>query len=71
LPAITVRTTDADGNLAPWYHTHDDVPERVDLTALDQATDFVVSLARLIDRGAGRTEVPTQTDPRATAAQRV
>jgi hypothetical protein len=71
LPAITVRTTDADGNLAPWYHTHDDVPERVDLTALDQATDFVVSLARLIDRDAGRTEVPTQTDPRATAAQRV
>jgi Peptidase family M28 len=71
LPAITVRTTDADGNLAPWYHTHDDVPERVDLTALDQATDFVVSLARLIDRDAGRTEVPTQTGPRATAAQRV
>ena len=24
--AITLRTTDADGNLAPWYHTHDDTP---------------------------------------------
>jgi hypothetical protein len=52
--AITLRTTDADGNLAPWYHTHDDVPERVDATALGRATDFVVALSRLIDREASR-----------------
>jgi hypothetical protein len=52
--SITLRTTDAEGNLAPWYHTHDDVPERVDPAALTSATDFVVALARLIDRDAGR-----------------
>jgi hypothetical protein len=55
LRAITLRTTDEGGNLAPWYHTHDDVPERVDSEALTRATDFVVSLARLLDREAGRT----------------
>jgi Peptidase family M28 len=52
--SITLRTTDPAGNLAPWYHTHDDVPERVDPAALTRATDFVVALARLIDRDAGR-----------------
>ncbi len=52
--SITIRTTDADGNLAPWYHTHDDVPDRVDPAALTHATRFVVSLARLLDREAGR-----------------
>ncbi len=52
--AITLRTTDEAGNLAPWYHTHDDTPERVDAEALTRATDFLVSLARLIDRDAGR-----------------
>jgi Peptidase family M28 len=52
--SITIRTTDEDGNLAPWYHTHDDVPDRVDPGALSRATDFVVGLARLIDRDAGR-----------------
>jgi hypothetical protein len=52
--SITLRTTDADGNLAPWYHTHEDVPDRVDLTAVGRATDFAVGLARLIDRDAGR-----------------
>jgi hypothetical protein len=52
--SITLRTTDAEGNLAPWYHTQDDVPERVDPAALTRATDFAVALARLIDRNAGR-----------------
>jgi hypothetical protein len=52
--SITLRTTDPDGNLAPWYHTHDDVPDRVDPDALNRATEFVVALARLIDRDAGR-----------------
>jgi hypothetical protein len=52
--AITLRTTDADGNLAPWYHTQDDVPDRVDSAALARATEFVIALVRLIDRDAGR-----------------
>jgi Peptidase family M28 len=52
--AITLRTTDPDGNLAPWYHTHDDVPDRVDPDALRRATDFLIALARLIDREEGR-----------------
>jgi Zn-dependent M28 family amino/carboxypeptidase len=54
LRSITLRTTDAEGNLAPWYHTQDDVPDRVDPAVLTRATDFVVALARLIDRDAGR-----------------
>jgi Zn-dependent M28 family amino/carboxypeptidase len=62
--AITLRTTDEDGNLAPWYHTHEDVPERVDAEALTRATDFVVSLARLLDREAGRTAAPQPTAER-------
>jgi len=52
--SIALRTTDDNGNLAPWYHTQDDIPERVDADALTRATDFVVALARLIDRDAGR-----------------
>jgi hypothetical protein len=52
--AITLRTTDENGNLAPWYHTHEDTPERVDGEALTRATDYLVSLARLLDRDAGR-----------------
>ena len=52
--SITLRTTDEDGNLAPWYHTHEDVPDRVDLTSVGRATDFTVGLARLLDRDVGR-----------------
>jgi Peptidase family M28 len=61
--SITIRTTDAEGNLAPWHHTHDDVPERVDSEALTRATDFVVALARLLDREAGRTEAQQTATP--------
>ena len=64
LRAITLRTTDPDGNLAPWYHTHEDVPERVDPEALTRATDFVVSLARLLDREAARAAEPQLTAER-------
>ena len=71
LRSITLRTTDAQGNLAPWYHTHEDVPERVDSTALDRATDFVVALSRLIDREAGRTIGAAPSSPPAAAAERV
>jgi putative aminopeptidase FrvX len=44
----------SDGLPAGTYHTHDDVPENVDAEAMTRASDFVVGLARLIDRGAGR-----------------
>ena len=71
LRSITLRTTDPDGNLAPWYHTHDDVPERVDSAALQRATDFVIALSRLIDREAGRRSpapaVAAATEPRPDA----
>jgi peptidase M28-like protein len=72
LPSITLRTTDEDGNLAPWYHTHDDLPERVDSAALHRATEFVVALSRLIDREAGRTAgTPAGAPQRAATAERV
>ena len=45
----------ADGLPAGTYHTHDDVPENVDSEAMTRTTDFVVALARLINRGAGRS----------------
>jgi hypothetical protein len=70
--AITLRTTDPNGNLAPWYHTHDDLPDRVDSEALTRATEFLVALARLIDRDAGRRATPNSTaEPQAAAAERV
>ncbi|HSD22787.1 MAG TPA: M28 family peptidase [Solirubrobacterales bacterium] len=70
--SITLRTTDENGNLAPWYHTHEDTPEHVDSAALRHATDFVVALSRLIDREAGRTAgVPTSASTRAPTAERV
>ena len=70
--SITIRTTDERGNLAPWYHTLEDTPERVDLAALARATDFVTALARLLDREQGRTAgAPAPSSPTASAAQRV
>jgi hypothetical protein len=70
--SITLRTTDSEGNLAPWYHTDDDVPERVDEAALTRATDFVIALARLIDRDAGRRPPsPGAAEPATAAADRV
>ncbi|HEY6653348.1 MAG TPA: M20/M25/M40 family metallo-hydrolase [Solirubrobacterales bacterium] len=72
LRSITIRTTDPDGNLAPWYHTDEDVPERVDSAALGRATDFVIALSRLIDREAGRTAGTAATaPPAASTAERV
>ena len=71
LRSITLRTTDETGNLAPWYHTHDDTPERVDPAALDHATDFVVALSRLVDREAGRTVTTLAGSPPSPTAERV
>jgi hypothetical protein len=70
--AITLRTTDENGNLAPTYHTHDDVPDRVDPEALSRATDFLVALIRLVDREAGRRADPARIpEPPAATAGRV
>ncbi len=72
LRSITIRTTDSGGNLASWYHTHEDVPERVDSAALRRATDFVVGLSRLIDREAGRAaETAAPAPPASSTAERV
>ena len=61
--SITIRTTDPEGNLAPWYHTDEDVPDQVDEAALTSATDFVIALARLLDREAGRRAAPQPSEP--------
>jgi hypothetical protein len=58
--AITIRATDG-GEPAPWYHTQHDTPERVDEPALTRAAEFVVALARLLDRQAGRTAPAAQS----------
>jgi hypothetical protein len=51
----SISIVGADGGLPPpWYHTHDDVPERVNASSLTAATEFVAGLARLLDREAGR-----------------
>ncbi len=63
IPAITIRTT-VDGLLAPWYHTHDDTPARVDGEALTRATEFVVALARLLDRDVARAAGASPPAPR-------
>jgi hypothetical protein len=69
--SITLRTTDENGNLAPWYHTHDDVPDNVYTAALHLATDFVIALSRLIDREAGRTVKSLVGSSPAATAERV
>jgi Peptidase family M28 len=44
----------SEGLPPPWHHTHDDTPERVVGSAMARTSDFVVALARLLDREAGR-----------------
>jgi hypothetical protein len=39
---------------APYYHTHDDTPEKVDDEALSRAVEFTVELVRALDRDVGR-----------------
>jgi hypothetical protein len=67
-PSITIT----DGYRAPWYHRHEDTPERVNGSSLTTATDFVVALSRLIDREAGRSSAAPSADARpAATAERV
>lgn len=53
LRSISLTSLD-DGLPAPWYHTHEDTPERVNPGSLTRTTEFVVGLGRLLDRQAGR-----------------
>ena len=39
----------------PYYHTHDDTPDRLDEEAMSRAVAFVTDLARAIDRDVGRS----------------
>lgn len=52
-PAVAILGAE-DGKLAPWHHTPEDLPEKVDAEALARNTEFVVSLVRLLDRDVGR-----------------
>ena len=51
--AIAITSIE-DGLVPPWYHAPEDTVERVEAAPLARTTDFVVSLIRLLDRGAGR-----------------
>ena len=53
IPSVSILGTE-NGALAPNYHQPEDTPEHVDAEALARTTEFVVSLARLLDREAGR-----------------
>lgn len=53
LRAISIVGADA-GLPAPWYHTHEDTPARIEDASLARATDFVVALVGLLDREAER-----------------
>jgi hypothetical protein len=55
---VTTITSIEDGVPPPWYHTHDDTPDRVEPAPMNQAVGFVTALVRLLDRGAGRKAAP-------------
>jgi hypothetical protein len=51
----TAITCLADGSILPaHYHRPEDVPQRIDLEALERAHDFVLELVRALDREVGR-----------------
>lgn len=49
LPAVSIVGA-RDGLGAPYYHTPDDTPEKVDAVALSTAVELAVALVRAIDR---------------------
>jgi hypothetical protein len=55
LRAISLLGADK-GLLPPTFHAHEDTPETVDAASQERMTEFVVSLARLLDRDAGRNK---------------
>ena len=61
-----------DGVGAPYYHTHEDTPDKVDDEALTRAVDFAVELVRALDRDLSRTGTPGEppsAEPRPAAHQ--
>ena len=60
LRAITITSLN-EGLPPPWYHTHEDTPDRVNATSMTRATEFVLALVRLLDREAGRRASPRQS----------
>ena len=53
LRAISVLGAE-DGVGPPYYHTHQDTPDRLDAEAMTRAVQFTVELARRLDREVGR-----------------
>ena len=51
--ATTITCLPEDGRV-PYQHTHLDLPDNLDLAALDRAHDFALDLVRLLDRDVGR-----------------
>jgi Zn-dependent M28 family amino/carboxypeptidase len=47
-----------DGVGPPWYHTHDDTPDRVDDAALERSVAFTLALIRALDRDTARRARP-------------
>jgi len=47
-----------DGLPPPYYHTHDDTPDKVDDDSMQRAIDFTLELVRQVDRDAGRLSTP-------------
>ncbi len=46
----------SDGVGPPYYHTSEDMPDKVDGGSLTRAVEFTLDLVRAIDRDVGRTE---------------
>ena len=44
-----------DGVGPPYYHTHQDTPEKLDADAMARAVDFTLELVRQLDRDVGRS----------------
>jgi Zn-dependent M28 family amino/carboxypeptidase len=44
-----------EGLPPPWYHTHEDTPDKIDEGAMTNAVEFVQALVGLLDRDAART----------------
>jgi hypothetical protein len=45
-----------EGLPPPWYHTHEDTPDKVDGQAMTKAVEFAQALVRLLDRDAARAD---------------
>jgi hypothetical protein len=46
-----------DGVGPPYYHTHDDTPDKLDEDAMTRAVEFTMELVRQLDRDVGRSSV--------------